>query len=163
MKKIHLLSLLFLLPISIFSQINLEGAKVTYGAENEQLPIVGDTITEYQKDTNVIKKLKFRDDEKLTIIEFKSDGEKYKKAIYSLDNLKFKTVTKYHNNGNIVLIANYDNGIVTGKFQKFYDNGNPKSLGLYNKMKKEGLWKYYNENGDFVKEELYKNGELVVN
>lgn len=161
MKSI-VLGMFFLLPTLIFSQIDLKGAKVTYGAENEKLPIIGDTITEYHKDTNVIKKLKYRGAENLTIIEFKNNGDKYKKAIYSLNNLKFKTVTKYHSNGNIILIANYDKGIVTGNFQKFYNNGNPKSLGLYNRMKKEGLWKYYDENGGFVKEELYKKGELVV-
>lgn len=162
MKRL-VLCLLFLLPTIVLAQIDLKGAKVTYGAENEKLPIIGDTITEYHKDTNVIKKLKFRDAEKLAIIEFKDNGDKYKKAIYSLDNLKFKTVTKYHSNGNIILIANYDNGIVTGDFQKFYNNGNLKSKGVYNKMKKEGLWKYYDENGIFIKEELYRNGELVVN
>ncbi|WP_299116454.1 toxin-antitoxin system YwqK family antitoxin [uncultured Winogradskyella sp.] len=158
-----ILSLLLLVPIMALGQIDLKGAKITYGAENEKLPIVGDTITEYHNDTNAIKKLKFRDTEKLTIIEYKDNGVKYKKAVYSLDNLKFKTVTKYHSNGNIILIANYDNGIVTGEFQKFYENGNSKSKGVYNKMKKEGTWKYYDENGNFIKEEFYKNGELVVN
>jgi antitoxin component YwqK of YwqJK toxin-antitoxin module len=163
MKNKIIVVLLFMLPILASAQIDLKGAKITYGAENENFPIIGDTITEYYKDTNIIKKLKYRGDEKLTIIEFKNNGDKYKKAIYSLDNLMFKTVTKYHSNGNVVLIANYNKGIVTGNFQKFYDNGNPKSLGLYNKMKKEGFWKYYDENGALVKEELYKNGELVVN
>ncbi len=162
MKQVFKYALL-LLPIMMFSQIDLKGAKVTYGAENEKIPVVGDTITEYYKDINVVKKLKYRLADKLTIIEFKENGKKYKKAIYSIDNLKFKTVTKYHSNGNIILIANYDNGIVTGEFQKFYTNGNPKSKGVYNKMKKEGIWKYFDESGIFIKEELYKDGELVVN
>ena len=48
----------------------------------------------------MIKKLKFRNTERLTIIEFK------------------------------------DNSIVTAEFQKFYENGNPKSREFYNKMKK---------------------------
>jgi len=161
--KNRIFILFMFLPLLTLAQIDLKGARVTYGAENEILPKLGDTITEYHNDMHQIKKLKFRDAEKLTIIEFKDDGDKYKKSIYSLDNLKFKTVTKYNSTGKVILIANYDNGIVTGEFQKFYNDGVLKSKGLYNKMKKEGLWKYYNEAGDLEKEELYKNGELVIN
>ena len=145
------------------AQENPNKMRIIYGAEHEELPKINDTIVEYHKTTKNIKKLKFWDNDELTIVEYKENGIRFKKSVYSTSNLKFKTVTKYHTNGNIILIASYDNGIVTGKFKKFYDNGNIKSEGMYNKMKKEGVWKYYNEQGVFLKEEFYDNGTLVEN
>ena len=39
-------------------------------------------------------------------------------------------LTKYHSNGNIILIANYNMSIVNGYFRKFYNNGKPMRIGL---------------------------------
>jgi len=42
---------------------------------------------------------------------------------------------------------------VTGEFEKYHENGTLKEKGAYNKMRKTGHWKYYNEEGVLVKEE----------
>ena len=72
---------------------------------------------------------------------------------FPLDNLKFKTLTKYNEDGKITLIASYNNGIVDGTFKKFYENGILMEEGTYKMMKKVGLWKYYDEAGNLIKTE----------
>jgi antitoxin component YwqK of YwqJK toxin-antitoxin module len=162
MKKIAI-TLIILLPTLCFSQIDLSKAKVTYGAENEKLPKIGDTIREYDESSEIIKSIKFCDSTVFTIIEFGSSGHKIKATVFPLGNLKFKTLTKFHENGNIILIANYDMGIVTGDFKKLFDTGKLMETGVYKKMKKVGEWKYYNENGELIKSETYNDGKLVEN
>jgi antitoxin component YwqK of YwqJK toxin-antitoxin module len=159
MKKI--LALIIILCSTItFGQEDRKQSKITYGAEKEIIPKIGDTIKEYYSEKKV-RKIKFRNLEKLTVQEFKESGEIYKSTTFPIENLKNKTLTKYHSNGNIILIANYNNGIVNGFFQKFYNNGKPMKTGNYQKMKKIGEWKYFNENGDLTKKENYENGKLI--
>lgn len=148
-----LLALILTLPTLCFSQVDWREAKVTYGAENETLPNLADTVREYYSETANLKRLKFRDSTKLTIIEFDTKNNKITSTIFPLDNLKYKTLTKYNGAGLIVLVASYDHGIVTGKFQKYFDNGKLMQEGAYDKMKKVGEWRYYNEQGKLVKTE----------
>lgn len=148
-----LLTLIVTLPTLCFSQVDWSKAKVTYGAENEILPNIGDTIKEYHAETKMFKSLKFRDSKELSIVEFDVNGKKIKATIYPLEKLKYKTLTKYNEEGFVILIANYDNGIVTGKFQKFYGNGKLMEEGVYDKMKKVGIWNYYDEEGKLNKSE----------
>lgn len=150
-----LLTLIVTLPTLCFSQVDWAKAKVTYGAEKEILPNIGDTIKEYNNGTKILKSLKFRDSQTFTIVEFDDNSKKTKQTIFPLENLKYKTLTKYNEEGDITLIASYNNGIVTGKFQKFYDNGNLMEEGIYDKMKKIGEWKYYDETGKLNKIESH--------
>lgn len=154
MRKI-LLILIAIVPTFCCSQVDWSKAKVTYGAENEVLPSIGDTIKEYHNETKNIKSLKFRDAQTLTIVEFDDMGKKTKSTLFPFENLKYKTLTKYNEAGFVILIASYDNGIVTGKFKKFYDNGKLMEEGVYDKMKKIGEWKYYDEQGKLSKSESY--------
>lgn len=161
MKQTQLLYLLLLFSTLSYGQIKTERVEVIVGAEKELIPEIGDTITDFYPGSQQIKKLKFRGDEFFTIKEFKENGILYKSTDFPLDDLTFKILTKYNSVGNIILIANYDNGIVTGFFQKFYENGEPMETGSYQKMKKIGEWKYYNENGELLKTENYDNGKLL--
>ena len=159
MKKILIL-IIILYSALTFGQEEKKQIKITYGAEKEIIPKVGDTIKEYYTSKKV-RKIKFRNLEILTIKEYKESGEIYKSTSFPIENLKNKTLTKYHSNGNIILIANYNNGIVNGYFQKFYNNGNQMKTGNYQKMKKIGEWKYFNESGNLTKRENYENGKLI--
>jgi antitoxin component YwqK of YwqJK toxin-antitoxin module len=152
MKNI-LLTLIMTLPTLCFSQVDWSKAKITYGAENEVLPNIGDTIKEFYNESKILKSLKFRDATILTIVEFDENNTKTKSTIFQLNNLKYKTLTKFNEAGFVILIANYDNGVVTGKFQKFYSNGKLKEEGIYDKMKKIGEWKYFDEEGELIKNE----------
>lgn len=84
------------------------------------------------------------------VVEKKTEvAEKKLKVIYGAEE---ETIPA-NEHGNIILIANYDNGLVTGSFQKFHENGNLMEEGEYIKMKKVGVWKYYDENGILLKTE----------
>jgi antitoxin component YwqK of YwqJK toxin-antitoxin module len=134
------------LPLLSFSQN--EKIKITYGAENENIPAIGDTII-----SNNPKSIKFQDGKNFIIEEYFENKKKSKSTVFPLDNLKFKTLTKYNENGKIILIASYNNGIVDGAFKKFYENGILMEEGEYKMMKKVGLWKYYDETGNLTKTE----------
>ena len=159
MRKTIALIMIILCSAFSFGQ-EQKAITITYGAEKEVIPNIGDTIREYNS-TKILKKIKFRSLEKFTIQEYTENGDLYKSTTFSLENLKNKSLTKYHPNGNIILIANYDNGIVDGYFQKFYASGKPMKIGTYKKMKKIGEWKYFNENGKLTKQENYENGKLI--
>jgi len=161
MKRTFTILSILLFSLVSFGQIGNKQVEVTVGAEKEVIPKIGDTIPTFFEDEKTLKNLKYSDEEKLTIQEFKYTGEIYKLTEFPLDNLKYKTLTKYNLNGNVILIANYDNGIVDGYFQKFYDNGKPMKVGNYKKLIKIGEWKYYDDNGELTKTEIYENGKLI--
>ena len=51
-----------------------------------------------------------------------------------------------------------------GKWQKWYENGNLNREYFYDEItpnQKEGVWTWFDENGDIYKKEIYQNGELV--
>ena len=160
MKKILTILIILLFSTVTFGQKKNKPIGITYGAEKEMIPKVGDTIKEYYSN-KILRKIKFRNLNEFCIKEFKESGEIYKSTVFPIKNLKNKTLTKYHSNGNIILIANYNMGIVNGYFQKFYNNGKPMRNGNYKKMRKIGEWKFFNENGDLIKKENYENGKLV--
>ncbi|MDB9720683.1 hypothetical protein OAA67_02285 [Winogradskyella sp.] len=156
-KRKYALLLMFLCSVITYGQEKNRTIEVTFGAEKEIIPKIGDTISEYYLGNGKLKKQKFRNEKIVTIKAYNESGEIYKSTDFPIKNLKLKTLTKYHPNGNIILIANYDNGIVTGYFQKFYDNGNKMQTGNYVKMKKFGEWKYFDKNGNLTKIENYEN------
>lgn len=145
MKKLVLL-VTVILPFFSFSQN--EKIKVTYGAEHELIPKVGDTII-----SNNPKSIKYQDGKNFIIEEYFENGKISKNSVFPLDDLKFKTITKSNEAGQITLIASYTNGIVNGWFKKFYEDGIIMEEGEYKMMKKIGPWKYYDEAGNLYKTE----------
>lgn len=55
-----------------------------------------------------------------------------------------------------------DQGRQTGKWMSFWSSGRVKSEGPYARGKREGVFKFFNRNGDLERTETYKNGERVV-
>ncbi len=49
----------------------------------------------------------------------------------------------------------------TGKHVIYYENGKKKVEGNAKEEKEDGLWTYWDENGNVTKTETYSNGELV--
>lgn len=140
----------------------MKDVTVTFGAENEKIPGVGEVKTELYSDTGFIKTIKYRDFQYFIIIEFDEHQNKVSESKFPLDNLTFKTLTQFYPNGKIELIATYENGFITGHFQKFYENGNLEREGFYiKKLKKEGYWKYFSENGSLDKIEQYVDGKKM--
>lgn len=75
---------------------------------------------------------------------------------------------EYYSNGNLKLLDGqqniiYPNGSAScegkiGKYVEGFENGKIKLTGEYNKTKRVGLWKWYNEDGSFNAEVDYKDG-----
>ncbi len=49
----------------------------------------------------------------------------------------------------------------TGRHVTYYENGQKESDGNYKEGKADGLWTYWDKDGNITKTETYSNGELV--
>lgn len=90
------------------------------------------------------------------------------------DLTKLSMVTHYHCNGNKKVEYLGGNGTATGKWIKWYENGNIEVEGYFPERTDKdlekgplpfpletGTWKYYNENGTLKREVTYDNGKVL--
>ena len=61
--------------------------------------------------------------------------------------------------GRLKLVKHYKNGLVHGKIIYYWDNGEVRLTGQYNKMHRVGIWKTYESNGDLICEQNYDHKE----
>ena len=70
--------------------------------------------------------------------------------------------------GRLKLVKHYKNGLVHGKIICYWDNGQVRLTGQYDKMHRIGTWKIYESNGDLICEmnydckEGHKTDQLVL-
>ena len=57
--------------------------------------------------------------------------------------------------GRIKLVKHYKNGLVHGKIVYYWDNGQIRLTGQYEKMRRIGTWKHYDHDGTLICEENY--------
>ena len=57
--------------------------------------------------------------------------------------------------GKVKILKHYKNGMVHGKVIYYWDNGQIRLIGQYNNMKRIGVWKTYDSNGNLIIEENY--------
>ena len=62
--------------------------------------------------------------------------------------------------GGRVLVTKISGGLIDGKYDEYYANGNTFLTGRYENGKKEGEWRTYTEEGYLWKKHTYKNGQL---
>lgn len=148
--------------VDIVKVQRIQNVKVIHGPEEEEIPELGKVITQKYDDTGLVKRIKYRDFTHLTTIDFDKNQNKTRETRFPLENLTYKSITAYHENGNIRLVTNYDNGLVTGNFTKFHENGKISESGFYgNGLKKDGIWTYFDKNGKLTKTEIYDKGKLI--
>ncbi|MEG2071432.1 MAG: hypothetical protein RR034_08685, partial [Bacteroidales bacterium] len=93
------------------------------------------------------------------------------------DGLPHGMEKELNDTGLVVMIARYYRGVLThresinridrhglkqGNWKYFWDNGHLKMEATYLNDKKNGFFKYYDENGNFLSVEKYENGELIT-
>ena len=61
--------------------------------------------------------------------------------------------------GRLKLVKHYNNGLVHGKIIYYWDNGQVRLTGQYDKMYRVGTWKTYELNGDLICEKNYDRKE----
>jgi len=57
--------------------------------------------------------------------------------------------------GRLKLVKHYKNGLVHGKLIYYWDNGQIRLTGQYDKMRRIGIWHTFDSNGDLIMEENY--------
>ena len=138
--------------LNFIRALRMKEVNVTFGAEDEKIPTVGEVKVERYENTNFIESIKYRDFDYLVIIKFDERQNKVSESRFPLNELTFIHVTKFFSNGQIELIGSYRNGVVIGHFQTFYENGNTREEGTYIEgIKEDGYWKYYSEDGNLEK------------
>ena len=68
---------------------------------------------------------------------------------------------KFYKNGQMEFEANYLNGEFHGLKKSWYQNGRKSEIGEYIRNKKEGTWLRFGENGQYVYEEEFSDGEKI--
>ena len=58
--------------------------------------------------------------------------------------------------GKIKILKHYKDGVMHGKFVYYWDNGQIHLTGQYDRMKRIGLWKTYDSNGELILEEHHE-------
>ena len=57
--------------------------------------------------------------------------------------------------GRLKLVKHYKNGLVHGKIIYYWDNGQIRLTGQYDKMRRIGIWHTFDSIGDLIMEENY--------
>ena len=57
--------------------------------------------------------------------------------------------------GKVKILKHYQNGLVHGKIIYYWDNGQIRLTGQYEKMRRVGTWKTYDPNGNLILEENF--------
>ena len=61
--------------------------------------------------------------------------------------------------GRLKLVKHYKNGLVHGKIIYYWDNGQIRLTGQYDKMRRIEIWQTFDSNGDLIMEENYSRKE----
>jgi antitoxin component YwqK of YwqJK toxin-antitoxin module len=116
--------------------------------------------------------------------EYYEDGAKLSKVTY-VDGKFHGDVSFWYNNGNKQSKGEYKHGIPVGKHTEWHENTYLKSITYYDDKgrpmsytewnadqqkitegkflagKEDGSWKHYDERGKLIKEDIFKEGQLV--
>jgi hypothetical protein len=129
--------------------------------ESYRLPILftGDTIP----DTVLLNEVYLMNYEyKFYCVRYKSDTSKIAIEIQKFDKEKGYTLTCYTDNRVMKRVTSYDKKyVLSGKYFEYYNSGYIKVDGNYTNGKKNGLWKYYDTNGNKTYAVKYKDGLML--
>ena len=100
---------------------------------------------------------KTKDDIKLYVYEreYYKDGKMLKEGSLNEKGRRNGIWKSYYRDGVVWSEGYFTNGRREGKTITYFTNGNKYYEGEYVKSKKSGIWKFWNEQGEFVKEVDY--------
>ena len=78
-----------------------------------------------------------------------------------LEDFAAKSQTDYYEDGTPKYEISIKNGEKHGNYFEYHPTGELKIKGRYRNDLMDGTWKYYNEEGDLIKKEKYRKGELT--
>jgi antitoxin component YwqK of YwqJK toxin-antitoxin module len=90
--------------------------------------------------------------------EYNEDGTLFKEG--PMKNHRRDGVWKsYYRDGTLWSENNYKGGLINGKTVTYFPNGKKRYEGYFKNASKTGIWKFWNEQGEFVKEVDMDNKE----
>jgi antitoxin component YwqK of YwqJK toxin-antitoxin module len=98
-----------------------------------------------------------------TKIEYWDNGQVLSQIHY-LDGKRDGSCRHWYRNGQTMNEGFYKNGKLTGPFMSYYENGQIQNYGSYKYTesgvysRRDGFWKYYNENGQLQRESIIIDG-----
>ena len=118
------------------------------------------TWLKYDKEGNLIGITSYMDGKiNGPSIEMNNRGQIIKKQ-YFLEGVPHGIYGDYKF-GRATKEVNYNNGMMDGIYQEFYNNGKLQRSITYTNGEMDGPMKYYNEEGEVTLEYSYKNGEKI--
>jgi len=122
-------------------------------------PIEGtETISSYANGTPQIERdFELVDGKRLAVYEreYYEDGNLLKDGPLSIHEKRDGLWKSYYRDGVVWSEGEYADGIREGKTVTYFANGNKYYEGQFVKAQKSGVWKFYNEQGEFVNETTY--------
>ncbi len=87
--------------------------------------------------------------------EFYKEGGLLKEGPLGVKEKRNGLWKSYYRDGVLWSEGEYKNGVRDGKTVTYFSNGKKYYEGQFVKAQKSGLWKFYNEKGEFVNETIY--------
>jgi len=129
---------------------NSNKAKVEFYYENGQLMSKGNYLN-IKKDSVWIS---FNEQGRVTMTEtYKEDLLNGEKKIYHIPN------NPNDKSLNVISLYHYVDGYADGEFVEYYSNGQLQKTGRFKNKQRNGLWVYYELNGNKMMEEHYYKGK----
>ena len=89
--------------------------------------------------------------------EYYEDGKLLKEGPLNKDEKRDGLWKSYYRDGVLWSEGGFVNGIREGKTVTYFSNGKKYYDGQFVNAKKSGVWKFYNEQGEFVNESYYNH------
>ncbi|MEL7148970.1 MAG: hypothetical protein AAFO69_21530, partial [Bacteroidota bacterium] len=88
-------------------------------------------------------------------------GDQVEIAEVIIEDLNAKKQTEEFEGGETKYEVGVKDGMKHGNYFEYYETGELKVKGKYKNDQQDGVWKYYDIEGNLLKRERYRKGELV--
>ncbi|MCF6169500.1 MAG: hypothetical protein L3J66_00795 [Bacteroidales bacterium] len=137
----------------LFTACNTEGGK----SPQKETSVLGDNEVVMSTFANGVAQVTWEygnvDGKRVPVYqrEYNEDGTLFKEG--PLKNQRRDGAWKsYYRDGTLWSERIYKNGLVNGKTVTYFSNGKKRYEGYFTNSSKSGTWKFWNEEGEFVKE-----------
>ena len=81
--------------------------------------------------------------------------------IFYFEKMQKNVYTEFYDDGTVKSKSEVSKGLKNGKYIALYPDGKQQVTGKFKENKKDGTWKFYNENGKQIRKEKWKNGVFI--
>lgn len=144
--------------------LNFKIFKINYGFGISPYKSLG-IISKYAITSQVTMELDLKRRKSYHRPKIKYEYEKFAAKTMKIERIlmddKLVSYTEYFDNGELKINKNFKDDLLDGAYLEGNKEGWEVISGHYKKGLKNGSWNYYNDNGEKIKFEKYKMGELI--